>query len=72
METSQKQAYGDALAEYHPYFWASKMHFSSTGLPFYNFPYTFGYLLVLGSISKLLKRRVSKRPTSPYLLIQGG
>ena len=27
------------------YFWASKLHFYITGLTFYNFPYTFGYLL---------------------------
>ena len=48
MEECQKQAYCGTLEEYHPYFWASKMHFSSTGVPFYNFPYTFGYLFSLG------------------------
>ncbi len=31
-----------------PYFWASKLHFYITGLTFYNFPYTFGYLLSRG------------------------
>lgn len=44
MEEAQKEAYCDSLEEYHPYFWASKMHFNFTGTPFYNFPYTFGYL----------------------------
>jgi len=44
MEQAQKEAYCDALQEYHPYFWASKMHFNFTEVPFYNFPYTFGYL----------------------------
>jgi pepF/M3 family oligoendopeptidase len=48
METAQKEAYCDALDVYHPFFWASKMHFSSTGVPFYNFPYTFGFLFSLG------------------------
>lgn len=48
MEESQKKAYCNALEEYHPYFWASKMHFHSTGSPFYNFPYTFGFLFSLG------------------------
>ena len=48
MENCQKQAYCGALEEYHPYFWASKMHFHSTGVPFYNFPYTFGFLFSLG------------------------
>jgi oligoendopeptidase F len=44
MEEAQKQSYHGALQEYNPYFWASKMHFSLTEIPFYNFPYTFGYL----------------------------
>jgi pepF/M3 family oligoendopeptidase len=37
-------AYGDGLGDVDPTFWASKLHFFITGLPFYNFPYTFGYL----------------------------
>ena len=50
MVTAQKQAYLDALADdgWNPRFWASKLHFYITGVPFYNFPYTFGYLLSLG------------------------
>lgn len=48
MEKAQKQAYGDSLNTYHPLFWASKLHFYFTDEPFYNFPYTFGYLLSLG------------------------
>ena len=31
-----------------PYFWASKLHFYITDTTFYNFPYTFGYLLSRG------------------------
>jgi oligoendopeptidase F len=31
-----------------PYLWASKLHFYITGITFYNFPYTFGYLLSRG------------------------
>jgi oligoendopeptidase F len=47
MLQSQKDAYQNALAEdgWNPLFWASKLHFYIGGLPFYNFPYTFGYLL---------------------------
>jgi pepF/M3 family oligoendopeptidase len=47
MLQSQKEAYQNALAEdgWNPLFWASKLHFYIGGLPFYNFPYTFGYLL---------------------------
>lgn len=48
MEQAQKDAYHNALSEYHPTFWASKLHFYSTGVPFYNFPYTFGYLFSTG------------------------
>lgn len=48
MEDAQKEAYGDQLASYDPTFWASKLHFHITGVPFYNFPYTFGYLFSLG------------------------
>jgi oligoendopeptidase F len=48
METAQKSAYGACLESYNPLFWASKMHFYFTDVPFYNFPYTFGYLMSLG------------------------
>ncbi|PLR93784.1 M3 family oligoendopeptidase [Bacillus sp. T33-2] len=48
MEEAQAEAYGGALEQYHPLFWASKLHFYISGLPFYNFPYTFGYLFSLG------------------------
>lgn len=48
MVEAQKEAYHDQLSEYDPYFWASKMHFFITRVPFYNFPYTFGYLFSLG------------------------
>ncbi len=44
MESAQRKAYLDALDQYHPHFWASKLHFYATDVPFYNFPYTFGYL----------------------------
>lgn len=38
------RGFGDGVTEVDPTFWASKLHFFITGLPFYNFPYTFGYL----------------------------
>ncbi|KAF0818294.1 Oligoendopeptidase F-like protein [Bacillus sp. ZZV12-4809] len=55
MAAAQKEAYGGALDEYHPSFWASKLHFFITGVPFYNFPYTFGYLFSLGIYAQALK-----------------
>ena len=48
MEDAQRQAYHDSLGRYHPYFWASKLHFYATEAPFYNFPYTFGFLFSSG------------------------
>ncbi|MHA6252022.1 M3 family oligoendopeptidase [Oceanobacillus sp. CAU 1775] len=48
MIDAQKEAYQDALADYDENFWSSKLHFHITGVPFYNFPYTFGYLFSLG------------------------
>jgi len=48
MTEAQKEAFGDALGSWHPHFWASKLHFYLTDVPFYNFPYTFGYLFSTG------------------------
>lgn len=48
MEEAQKEAFGNALSEYHPHFWASKLHFYITDVPFYNFPYTVGYMFSTG------------------------
>ncbi|WP_353854453.1 M3 family oligoendopeptidase [Bacillus sp. Bos-x628] len=55
MVEAQREAFGDTLGEYHPHFWASKLHFHITGVPFYNFPYTFGYMFSLGIYAKALK-----------------
>ncbi len=53
METAQKEAYLNAFEEggWYPGFWISKLHFYINGWPFYNFPYTFGYLLSNGLYS---------------------
>ena len=48
MDDAQKQAFGGILDERHPHFWASKLHFYIDDVPFYNFPYTFGYLFSQG------------------------
>jgi oligoendopeptidase F len=47
MVDTQRKVFGDSLLEGYedPYFWASKLHFYITGVSFYNFPYTFGFLL---------------------------
>lgn len=48
MVDAQKEGYQNSLASYHPYFWAAKLHFFIDDVPFYNFPYTFGYLFSMG------------------------
>jgi len=55
MVEAQKEAYCDALTSYHPHFWASKLHFYITGTPFYNFPYTFGYMFSTGLYVRALQ-----------------
>jgi oligoendopeptidase F len=50
MVETQQRLFGDALEEggEDPFFWASKLHFYITGVTFYNFPYTYGFLLSRG------------------------
>ena len=56
MEAAQKKAYGNSLASYHPHFWSSKLHFFIDSVPFYNFPYTFGFLFSLGVYAEYMKQ----------------
>lgn len=39
--------YGPLLSKNDKMYWAHKLHFAITGVSFYNFPYTFGYLFAL-------------------------
>lgn len=61
MLDAQKETYGDGLDEklLHPYMWAMKPHYYSTGLSFYNYPYMFGLLFGLG-----LYARYQQDPTA--------
>lgn len=52
MLDAQKEAYDNSLSTYSTHFWESKMHFYFDDVPFYNFPYTFGYLFSLGIYAK--------------------
>ncbi len=59
MLDAQKEAFMGVLDEkegYHPLFWASKLHFYLTGQPFYNFPYTFGYIFASGVYDRAVKK----------------
>ena len=50
MLAAQARCFGDCLdpEQMDPYFWASKLHFYISGVSFYNYPYSFGYLFSLG------------------------
>jgi oligoendopeptidase F len=52
MSAAWQRYYGDSLCEYDSMFWCSKLHFHMTGISFYNFPYTFGYLFSLGVLAR--------------------
>jgi pepF/M3 family oligoendopeptidase len=54
MLDAQAQTYGDGLDESarHPYMWAVKGHYYSTGISYYNYPYTFGQLFGLGLFAR--------------------
>lgn len=72
MEQAQKTAYCNALSEWHPYFWAAKLHFYFTDVPFYNFPYTFGFLFSLGIYNLAKKRGAEFAKTYDLLLRESG
>jgi len=50
MLRAQRETYGDGLDAdtLHPYMWAVKGHYYSSGFSYYNFPYMFGLLFGLG------------------------
>ena len=54
MAETQRGLFGETLEEggEDPFFWASKLHFYITGVTFYNFPYTFGFLLSRGLFAR--------------------
>lgn len=55
MQEAQEEGFAGGLKSTHPHFWASKLHFYITYVPFYNFPYTFGYLFSLSIYAKALE-----------------
>jgi oligoendopeptidase F len=70
MLDAQHRCYGEALnpEELDPWFWASKLHFYITGISFYNFPYTFGYLFSLGIFARAKQEGPSFLPRYEELL----
>ncbi|MFH2055229.1 MAG: M3 family oligoendopeptidase [bacterium] len=75
MLEAQKAAFGDILdrqAGLHPLFWASKLHFFITDMPFYNFPYTIGYLFAGGIYDRAVKEGSAFAPKYRQLLEDTG
>ena len=70
MLASQKRAYGDGLDQstLNPYMWVCKVHYYSTDLAFYNYPYTFGGLLARGLYEKYLKEGADFLPKYKAML----
>jgi oligoendopeptidase F len=70
MLEAQHQCFGDVLAEdeMDPLFWASKLHFYIIGVNFYNFPYTFGYLLSEGLQARARREGPDFFPKYEHLL----
>jgi oligoendopeptidase F len=55
MVEAQQEAYGGALETTDAHSWANTLHFYITYTPFYNFPYTFGYLFSMSIYAKALE-----------------
>lgn len=74
MVETQRRVLGDVLdpAGGDPYFWASKLHFYITDTTFYNFPYTFGFLLSRGLFAQYEKEGPDFLPRyEQYLKLTG-
>ncbi|MED2975013.1 M3 family metallopeptidase [Fictibacillus sp. B-59209] len=60
---AQEEVYGGSLNEYQPYVWIKYIQFYRTEIPFYNYPYTFGFLLSIGllELSKIDKEQFPQK-----------
>ncbi len=74
MTRAQKETYGDGLDSdcMHPYMWACKSHYYSTGVHFYNFPYAFGQLFAVGVYALYEKKGADFLPDYEKLLRMAG
>ncbi|MFC1857893.1 M3 family oligoendopeptidase [Thermodesulfobacteriota bacterium] len=74
MTATQHRIFGDTLLAdgADPYFWASKLHFYITDIAFYNFPYTFGFLLARALIHRFYKEGSAFLPRYEMFLKMAG
>ena len=74
MLDAQEKTYGDGLDPEcrHPYMWACKCHYYSTGVHFYNFPYAFGQLFAVGVYALYERKGAAFLPDYEKLLRMAG
>lgn len=74
MLDAQRKTYGDGLDAccMHPYMWACKPHYYSTGTHFYNFPYAFGQLFAVGVYAIYQRKGTAFLPDYEKLLRDAG
>ena len=74
MTDAQKRTYGDGLdpALLHPYMWLVKVHYYSSDLAFYNFPYAFGQLFGIALYARYRKEGSAFAKTYEEILLETG
>ncbi len=74
MAETQRELFGDSLVAggEDPWFWASKLHFYVTDVAFYNFPYTFGYLVSRALFAEFKKHGEAFLPRYEEFLAKSG
>ena len=74
MTDAQKRTYGDALdpSLLHPYMWLVKVHYYSSDLAFYNFPYAFGQLFGIALYARYRKEGPAFAQTYEDILLETG
>lgn len=66
-EAAWRNWYGDTISQPESQFWMTKLHFSISGISFYNFPYSFGYLFSLGIYAQ--KERLGSTFLNSYIAL---
>ena len=74
MSEIQRLVFGDTMApgREDPWFWASKLHFYIEGVQFYNYPYTFGFLLSTAYVQRFREGMDSSLNTYERFLVNSG
>lgn len=67
-----EKAYGSSLREYEPYVWMKYVQFYQASIPFYNYPYSFGFLFSIGLLEQAKEDEHFKRKFKGFLSETGG